>query len=256
MFEENDGQNGSQSNQQSGSTLPYGIARPSALDNNAMTGQISSGQLFPRPQLSAPLGGAFTNQNALKIDPETDNAYPKFGLPAANTQTTASQKPASLPPINPRDEQGKTLPKYRMGIGHRILASVANFANGFAGNGAAPLYVGPGALNNRYYQDEAFRQKQNEWNEPSVPDRYRSAIDWRTILQDPVSKRWYGKTYGGQKQEIGTPPWASGTEAQDDGANNKDDVDEVPEMGAQVTPGPKSARERFEQVRKSRNSYR
>jgi hypothetical protein len=58
-----------------------------------------------------------------------------------------------------RNAQGKTLPQYRMGIGHRILGTLANFANGFAGNHAAPIYVGPGALNQRYYQDEQARQQ-------------------------------------------------------------------------------------------------
>src|SRR5262249_6907391 len=83
--------------------------------------------------------------------------------------TTSSQdaraqgpKPSSyVPPIQSRDAQGKTLPQYRMGIGHRILGTLANFANGFAGNHAQPVYVGPGALNNRYYQEEAQRQQQN-----------------------------------------------------------------------------------------------
>lgn len=50
-------------------------------------------------------------------------------------------------------------PKYRMGMGQRILGTLANFANGFARSGASPVYVGPGALNNRYYQDEALREQ-------------------------------------------------------------------------------------------------
>src|SRR5947209_11915981 len=43
--------------------------------------------------------------------------------------------------------------RYRMGIGQRILGSVANFLNGFAKNGADPIYVGPGAHNSRYGRD-------------------------------------------------------------------------------------------------------
>src|SRR5579864_440097 len=84
-------------------------------------------------------------------------------------QTNTGQNSAYLPPIQPRDDQGKTVPKYRMGIGQRILGTVANFANGFARNGEAPIYVGPGALNNRYYQDEEIRRQQNLQN--TVPPK-------------------------------------------------------------------------------------
>src|SRR5262249_10161207 len=80
------------------------------------------------------------------------------------SQDAAAQcpkQPSYVPPIQSRDAQGKTLPQYRMGIGHRILGTLANFANGFAGKGGQPIYVGPGALNNRYYQEEAQRQQQN-----------------------------------------------------------------------------------------------
>src|SRR5262249_51108410 len=93
-------------------------------------------------------------------------------MPASNASTqgagaqgqkpsTAVNPPSYLPAIKTQDSQGKTLPQYRMGIGHRILGTLVNFANGFAGNHAQPIYVGPGALNNRYYQEEAQRQQQN-----------------------------------------------------------------------------------------------
>src|SRR5215471_3045485 len=88
---------------------------------------------------------------------------PVTGTPAPKPLATAGS-PTYQPPIQARDPQGKTLPQYRMGIGHRILGTLVNFANGFAGNHAQPIYVGPGALNNRYYQEEAQRQRQNQEN--------------------------------------------------------------------------------------------
>lgn len=164
--------------------------------------------------------GDFVNRNvALRVDPAAGIAYRVHPGQTAPAATGSSQQQTDVPPIETRDAQGKILPKYRIGIGHRILATVANFANGFAGNGAAPIYVGPGALNNRYYQDEMFRQKQNEWNEQSARGPYRNVIDWRTIAQDPVSKKWFGRTYAGQKQEVGPSPWAGAGE-DDDGAND------------------------------------
>lgn len=270
MFEEEDGQNGTQSNDQSGSRGPYGIARPSALDDNSMADQISSGKMFATPQ-PGNTSGDFVNRGlALRVDPVTGIAYRTLIGAAAQTapgqngpngqntdgQTAAGQNPAYVLPIQTRDAQGKTLPKYRMGVGQRILATVANFANGFAGNGASPIYAGPGALNNRYYQDEVIRQQQNA-ESPTLQgsgDRYRQTIDWRTIVQDPVSKKWYGKTYGGQKQEIGTPPWA-GTEGDGD-TNNDDDGSGPPPIGTQVGTGPETtSRERFAKIRKSK-AYR
>src|SRR5215469_6951807 len=92
------------------------------------------------------------------------NTTPGQDPTAQGTKPSVTNPPSYLQPIQTRDAQGKTLPQYRMGIGHRILGTLANFANGFAGNHAQPVYVGPGALNNRYYQEEAQRQKQNQEN--------------------------------------------------------------------------------------------
>lgn len=225
MFESEDDQNGTQPNEQS-----------------TMAAKIAN--MFRVPQASGQGSGDFVNKNLLRVDPATGVAY-RFrpgligssasGQDGQNGQTTAGQGGQSstyVPPIQTRDAQGKTLPKYRMGIGHRILATVANFANGFAGNHVPPIYVGPGALNNRYYQDEAYRQQQNDEGQQNARDRYRNAIDWRTIGQDPTTKKWYGKTYGGQKQEVGTPPWAA---PEDDNHESGD-----PENGdsANQVPGP------------------
>jgi hypothetical protein len=82
------------------------------------------------------------------------------GQATPNPRIADEEDVVKYSPVTPsRDAQGKTLPKYRMGIGQRILGTFANFANGFARNGASPVYVGPGALNNRYYQDERERQQ-------------------------------------------------------------------------------------------------
>ena len=234
-------------------------------ENESKDGSLADriANMLRTPRINDDPNNDFLNRRyALRVDPQTGNAYRTWLAPTGTDQTpgasssasAAAQPLAYVPPTQTRDAKGKTVPKYRMGIGQRILASVANFANGFAGNGATPVYVGPGALNNRYYQDEAFRQQQNDEN-PTLQgagDRYRNTIDWRTIGKDPVSKKWYGKTYGGQRQEIGTPPWAAGEEDED--PNNNDGA-ELPPMGTQVEAGPGSARRRFADARK-RNSYR
>jgi hypothetical protein len=58
---------------------------------------------------------------------------------------------------DPQTGKRTTLSQYRMGTGARILGSIANFASGFGGKGPV-AYVGPGATNARYQQDEAQRQ--------------------------------------------------------------------------------------------------
>ena len=255
MFDEDNDQNGNQSDE--------------------LAGKIANMLRAPRTSGQNDDDRDYVNPNiALRVDPASGIAYRvRPGLGGSNSsgrdgqsgqsgQAAANGGPSGsssvyLPPIQTRDAQGKTLPKYRMGIGHRILATVANFANGFAGNRAAPIYVGPGALNNRYYQDEAYREQVNNEN----AGLGRNVIDWRTIAQDPTSKKWYGQTFGGEKQELGTPPWAAGQTDPADDAPNDDDEGEPPPIGAQVGPEPvkrPSARQRFGEIRRSKNpnSYR
>src|SRR5215471_8802364 len=120
-------------------------------------------------------------------------------MPAVSTPSTQDagvqgpKPPTYQPQIQTRDAQGKTLPQYRMGIGHRILGTLTNFANGFAGNHAQPIYVGPGALNNRYYQEEAQRQKQNQenldWWRTQHPDAKNPSVIGSPPEQDPNNNK-------------------------------------------------------------------
>lgn len=191
--------------------------------------------------------GDFVNRNLLRIDPKSGMAS-RFNIagPGENGSSTTANGPSfaqklaalgdmgaatgkSTPnsvddpkqkvqqyttPTQYLDARGKTLPQYRMGIGHRILGTLANFANGFAGNRAQPIYVGPGALNNRYYQDERQREQnldaaqQELWGYQGPANKYRDAVDWRTIGREMGTGKWIGRTYGGERRELGTPPWA------------------------------------------------
>lgn len=215
--------------------------------------------------------------NYLTVDPNSGNTSRVW--PAGVPQAMATQSPTAKMPgataadagqstpqppkvgeadvvkystVTPsRDAQSKTLPQYRMGIGQRILGTFANFVNGFARNGASPVYVGPGALNNRYYQDEQERQQnlagaklrlgilRNEPadNQQQPPEqtspadtpppmsgnvplvnpaareqtsggkvrRSRDEVDWRTVAQNPITGKWVGRTYGGQRMEVPGP---------------------------------------------------
>jgi hypothetical protein len=132
-------------------------------------------------------------------------------------------------------------PKYRMGWGERILGTVANFGTGFSGRGGPAVYVGPGATNRRYDIDEATRQanlgnvktqlgeqeKLDEENRKlyesaglttqreakaneleAQGQKYQNAIDPNSIEQDKATGKWWGTSYGGQRQEVAPPRWA------------------------------------------------
>lgn len=60
--------------------------------------------------------------------------------------------------IDPRiPGTSQTQPKYRMGLGQRILGGIADFGEGFSGR-APSVYIGPGATNRQFSMDEAARQ--------------------------------------------------------------------------------------------------
>ena len=107
------------------------------------------------------------------------------GIDNAPRPTTIGQRilqighPPSAPVMNPEygpamaqyqeDLQplDRTRREYHMGIGGRILGTLGNLFTGGVGGavagfirpGMAPIYVGKGATNNRYSQDESARQE-------------------------------------------------------------------------------------------------
>jgi hypothetical protein len=47
---------------------------------------------------------------------------------------------------------------YKMGLGQRLLGTASNFLTGFGSGKTPPIYVGPGATNSRFDQDETTRE--------------------------------------------------------------------------------------------------
>lgn len=155
--------------------------------------------------------------------------------PAYNPTDLYADQAKYATPINPRD------PQYRMGLGHRILGTVGNALNGFAGRGAPVTYVGPGATNYQYAQDVAAQQgnlaktnaqidsgmKRAEENRKAYQtqvqaqergeigkrnaaqaEKYTNAVDPNSIRYDEANDKWIGKTYGGAEQEVAEPKWS------------------------------------------------
>ncbi len=97
-----------------------------------------------------------------------------------------------------------TNPKYRMGIGQRILGSLVNFGNGFSGDKLPNVYVGPGALNRRYYQDEQQREKEAAASDTRLR-RLRTAGVVQDRFQDQLVSPFDTETTGIKPQEQPTP---------------------------------------------------
>ena len=147
--------------------------------------------------------------------------------------TTAPSAEATLRPLYearaakvvPTDPTGD---QYRMGIGGRILGTVANFLSGLNGRGAM-VYTGPGATNNKYAQAERTRVSDLNALDNRIADAEKLSdarrndsvlaaqqedraqkqrmVDQESVYYDEQSGKWKGKTYGGEEQEVAPPKW-------------------------------------------------
>lgn len=91
----------------------------------------------------------------------TPGSIPKPPTGANNPQLADLAREQAMygKPLDPSKVDPATgKPVYKMGVGGKILGSLANFASGFSKNPGAPIYVGPGATNARYSRDEAMRE--------------------------------------------------------------------------------------------------
>ncbi|PYP89409.1 MAG: hypothetical protein DMG65_13680 [Candidatus Angelobacter sp. Gp1-AA117] len=103
------------------------------------------------------------NTGLLNLDEDSPVGQRILGLTQGQPQQQA-RVPSAEAMLRPLYEQRatKSVPTdptgddYRMGIGGRILGTLANFLSGVNGGGAT-VYTGPGATNNRYAQAERRR---------------------------------------------------------------------------------------------------
>jgi len=163
-------------------------------------GQRIAGDV-PKPQpASTPAANAAPPQPAFNFDP---SKLPDALRPAAITPSqvpqppTGSQNPNRVSWMQKQAEDMKPLdrsdPKYKMGWGQRILGTVANFANGFARNGAAPIYVGPGATNWRFGRDEATRQENVARDTTALGEEEKLDASNEKKYQDAIQQAFKGQ---------------------------------------------------------------
>jgi hypothetical protein len=150
---------------------PAPEARPPAMqfDPQNVPAGIFAGTTTPKMPPEAPVG----SKNPNLVDLLGQQA--KYGQRIDPYQT------------DPQTGKRSTLPQYRMGTGSRTLGTAANFLSGFGGRGGPITYVGPGATNQRYEQDET----QREANLANVNTQIKSQeqLDTENIKQEREAQR-------------------------------------------------------------------
>jgi hypothetical protein len=139
----------------------------------------------------------------------------------AGVSTTATTLPSlmqqrseSAKPIDPNatDASGKKM--YRMGTGQRILASIANFGSGFAHTGDAPIYVGPGATNQRFARDTRMQQQRVGALDTDIKNQETLGEEQRKMF-DSATKQAYEGELGEARQQTAAAAQARSAAMQD-----------------------------------------
>lgn len=160
----------------------------------------------PKPQ-PAPAPADAPAQPTFQFDPSkmpdalrppalTPNQIPKPPVGANNPNLTALAKEQA--------DYGKPLdksdPKYKMGIGQRILGTFANAANGFARNGQPVVDVGPGATNWKFGRDEATREANLGNVNTQIGTQEKLDTENEKMFQD-ATRQAYDTQLGAARQE-------------------------------------------------------
>ena len=186
---------------------------PQTQDRNP--GQLSVGQKIMNttstgngPSTAQPMIGALpgvdgTNQRAIAniVGTMAHSARPWLDEQLQQEGQVNQKTRTPLDPANP---------KYRMGIGQRILGSLVNFANGFSHSKLPNVYVGPGAVKGRYYQDEQQLEDEAAASDARL-NSLNSAREKQDQLHDQVTNFTDNETATNRSQKQATPATADQT---------------------------------------------
>lgn len=139
------------------------------------------------------------------IAPPTPDQVPKppTGSNNPNLVDLARQQAQYGKPLDPNavdPATGKS--KYKMGVGGKILGSLANFASGFGRNPGQPIYVGPGATNARYSRDEAMREGNLANVNTQIGTQEKLDTTNQKMYEDAI-KQAYDTQLGGAREKLG-----------------------------------------------------
>jgi hypothetical protein len=164
------------------SYMPGGSrAMPAPIDNSPAPGVKPALDMSKMPDAVKMLTGP-----ASIPTPPTGSNNPQLA-DLARKQATLSA------PINPVDPAThKTKPEYRMGIGSRILGAVADFGAGFNGR-PAPVYIGPGATNQRFAREEAQRQGELSGVDTQIKTQEKLDATNNKLYEDATRQAYEGQ---------------------------------------------------------------
>lgn len=150
----------------------YGQVPEDDAEGRVSIGQLIAGVKQPSAMPAQPQDADAAPQVKPQFDPKLlpDSVRPPDVTPSEvpapptghnnpNLTDLAKQQAEFGKPLDKNAIDPKTgKPMYKMGIGQRILGTIGNALNGFAGNHAPVVHVGPGATNWRFGRDEATRE--------------------------------------------------------------------------------------------------
>lgn len=123
--------------------------------------------------------------------------------PSNQNVVDLAKKQATLTqPINPKDESGNVKPQYKMGWGRRIAGALTAAAEGFGGRPYTGPYIGPGATNARYAQDERQRQGELEGVNEQLATQEKMFGQNQKAYEDAI-KAAYEEQLGGYREKLG-----------------------------------------------------
>ena len=107
-------------------------------------------------------------------------------------------------PIDPKAVDPKTgKPMYRMPLWQRIVGGLADAANGFARTGVAPIYIGPGATNNRFERDKAMQQENLGRLDTDISNQEKLGEQQRKLHEDATKQAYEGQLGEARLQTAG-----------------------------------------------------
>lgn len=190
---------------------------------------------MPAPDVSAQSSSAPIDAiNAIKSR-QMPPAPPVMGAPGS-TMGELIRKRADLgTPTDPRD------PQYRMGTGQRILQTVGNALRGFGTRGnTEPVYVGPGATNNKFDVAENMR-KANLGNVDTQIGQQEKLGEENRKMYDSGVKSAYESTLGEARNQTAQANQAR-ADAQQQTADTKQQLADQKNSDREITYDPKTKR--------------
>jgi hypothetical protein len=195
---------------------------PDEVDYEELRRQLMGGGAG-QPAAGAPTGTPAPAPNAEPQPPSVGSIIASAGgpKPLASGIAPATPQPSAIPaptsnglpdlisqrakagqPIDPRAVDPNTgKPMYKMGLGQRILGTVANAARGYASRGeATPIDVGPGATNARFGRDVQMQKENTENLDTQIGNTEKLNTEQQNLYNSAIKASYEGEVAGAKRE--------------------------------------------------------